>query len=246
MDIQAKYDNALNSFVEELKQDNHVICIMYGGSLKERFINETSIVDIFVIVVDDKQENLYYTCIHDDIVFDVVVWGRLQIMQNLSNQLGFLERYSGFSTFDVLFSRDDQFVKQFNDVRTMRKETFNAYFMEDASQILNFISQISKHLQLRNDTSYCQYLFIKISECLARMEHMLRNQPIGTDFVVDAKNMNPVTMNYFNTHAIAESWDVEKCNQALKTLNEYLSGHIVDLSKPILLYHPPLTQTMVG
>jgi len=234
MNLAKKYENALQSLISEIRQDKNVICIMHDKNLQDKLIDENAVIGIFVVVKDDTYEEPHNTCIHDDIIFEVVIWGRLQMMQDLSQQLGDVLRYSGFSHMEVVFSRDDQFVKQFNDVRTMRAQTFAAYMMEDAANILSRSSKIKKHLILQKDTSYAQFQFIQISEYLARMEHLRRQLPIPDDVVMAAKKLNPTLIEYFNTQAMLASWDTPKCIQALECLDAYLTEHIEELSSPIL------------
>jgi len=220
--------NALQSLIEEIKQDNNVICIMHNN----KPVDEYAVTGIFVVVKDNTYENLHNTCIHDDEIFEVVVWGRLEMMQDLSNQLGNVLRYSGFSHMEVVFSRDDQFVKQFYDVRTMRAQTFAAYMMEDAAQILSRVSKIKRHIA--SDTAYAQFQFVQISEYLARFEHLRRQLPIPDDVVPAARQLNPQLMEYFNTQALSGHWEVATCEQALERLDTYFTEHIEILSKPIL------------
>lgn len=237
MDMIKKYENALESFVEEIKQDNNVICVLYDSeNLKKKLINDDSELAVSIIVKDDTYEQFYYTCIHEDIIFNVVVWGRLQMIQDLSHQTRFggLMRYSGFAKHEVLFSKDDQFIKQFNEVRQMRAQTFSAYLMEEVSHVLSQMSNIKKHLTLKQDIIYCQHLFIMISERLAKIEHLLRHLPIPNDVVVAAKTLNPDLMDFFYAQPMKENWDIEKCNQAIQTLDAYFTEHIDALSKPIL------------
>jgi len=236
MEIIKKYQDVLASFVEEIKQDHHVICILHDAeNLNKEFITEESVMLISIIVKDDTYEQFYYTCIHEEITFEIVVWGRLQIIQDLSQQVRFggLMRYSGFAKHEVLFSRDDQFVKQFNDVRQMSAQTFSAYLLEETAHVLAHMANIRKHLTLNQDTTYCQYLFLTISERLAKIEHLLRRLPIPDDVVVATSVFNPELMDDFNTKAMKESWSMDTCNQALQRLETYLIGHIDTLMKPI-------------
>jgi|GEM_PF-2279163 len=237
MDIIKKYEDALESFVEEVKQDNNVICILYDNeSMRKKFINNESGLLISIIVKDDTYEQFYYTCIYEETIFEVVVWGRLQIIQDLSHQTRFggLMRYSGFAKHEVLFSRDDQFVKQFNDVRQMRAQTFSAYLMEEVAHVLGHMSNIKRHLTLKQDVIYCQYLFITIAERLAKIEHLLRHLPIPDDVVVAAREFNPELIDTFSTQVFVKKWTIETCNLALQKLETYFISHIETLSKPIL------------
>ena len=235
MNFAKKHESALQSLIDEIKQDKNVICIMHDENLQDGLIDENAVIGIFVVVKDDTYDSAHNTCIHDDIIFEVVIWGRLQMMQDLSRQLGDVLRYSGFSHMEVVFSRDDQFVRQFNDIRTMRAQTFAAYMMESAANILNRSSKIKKHLALQKDTTYAQFQFIQISEYLARMEHLRRQLPIPDDVVIAAMKLNPTLMEYFNTQAMLAGWDTPKCIQALACLDAYLTEHIEALSSILQL-----------
>jgi hypothetical protein len=116
----------------------------------------------------------------------------------------------------------------------MTKETFNAYILEDANNILSQMQQIRKWITLEHDVRYCQYRFIKISEKLARIEHSLKCLPINIDWIVAAREMNPDLMDYFNADALTTAWDKERCEKALEKLDTYLIMHLDKLSKPII------------
>ncbi|MCL2774992.1 MAG: hypothetical protein FWD71_16835 [Oscillospiraceae bacterium] len=234
MELQKKYRNILNDFVNESSVDKNILTIILTGGLYHKYINENSDINLIIVVQDDKVKNYDYTCIYQDIIFDIVVFSRTQIIQNLTNQTGDYYRYSYLSDNEILFSRDESLNEILNQVRTVKQDYFDKLIISGISEILFYIREIKKCLDLKKDTLYTQYFFVKAAETLTRIEHAADKKTFGLTPLADAYKLNSDLFEIFYKEALTEEWTVEKCYKSIDILNKYIDKYVDIVQKPIV------------
>ena len=234
MELQEKHKNILNNFVNEASLDKNILMIILTGGLYHKYVNENSDINLIAVVQDDKVKNYDYTCIYQDIVFDIVIFSRTQIIQNLTNQTGIYHRYSYLSDNEILFSRDESLNEILNQVRRVKQDYFDKLIIRGISEILFYIREIKKCLELKKDTLCAQHYFVKAAETLTLIEYAANKKTFGLTPVADAYKLNKELFEIFYKEALTEKWTIEKCYKSLDILNKYIDKYADVIQKPII------------
>lgn len=234
MNLLDIYKSTLSDFIEDLKKDKNIISILLCGSLYHEFINDSSDINLIVVVSDGKLHQREHTCIRNDIVFNIDVFERTQFIQNLSHQSGNMYRYSYLSDNKIIYSKDKSLDNYLNEIRTIKGDYFQFTIFNEFCEILSKILVIKKWLYLKEDALYAQYQFSMIAEHLAKIEHCLNSKVLDRASLVSAKQINSDLFEYFYEGSIIERWSVDHCNEALEKLDAYFMEHIKVIAKPII------------
>lgn len=238
MDLLNQHYQALDSFVEKVKKDENVIGVLLAGSLYKEFINENSDINIILIIADKQHDRSSFICMENDLIFNIDIFERTQIIQNLSRQYGDMYRYSFLSNSKFIFCKDQQLENYLEEIKRVKKDSFEFATFSEFSHLLHYVNVIYKYLNIRQDLLYIQYNFVMISELLAKMEHSIRQQLLDKDAVVSARGVNEELMKTFNEEALIKAWDVTHCEQALNKLEEYFENNLSIIQKPIVnIFH---------
>jgi hypothetical protein len=234
MELQEQYKNILSDFISEAAVDINILTIILTGGLHHKYINENSDINLIIVVQDDKIKSYDYTCIYQDIIFDIVVFSRTQIIQNLTNQTGDYHRYSYLSDNEILFSRDGSLDEVLNQVRAVKQDYFEKLIINGISDVLSKIRQIKKLLEIKKDTLCAQYYFVKIAETLTQIEHAVNKKTFGLTPVADAYELNKDLFDIFYKEALTFEWTIKKCYKSLDVLHAYIDGYVSVIEKPII------------
>jgi hypothetical protein len=231
--LQEVYSKACYDFVEKIKKDKNILCIILGGSLHYGFVGEASDINLIVIVKDGKRLEGAYSCIENEVVIDVDVLERSKYLKTLSLQEGSPHFFAYLTNSHILYSIDpalENFISEFNEIG---KDAYDINIFFDATEILYYMHVIRKWLDGKQDTIYAQFNFVMISEDLSKLEHYFNRIVIARDKTVAARNINPELMKYFHEDALTQKWTIKQCYEALDLLDAYIMTHIDDISNPI-------------
>ncbi|MEG0229587.1 MAG: hypothetical protein RR640_03180 [Oscillospiraceae bacterium] len=151
MELVEQYQKTLKDFICEITADENIIAIILAGGLYHKQINKNSDINLIIIVQDDKIKDLIRTCIYQDVVFNIDIFSRTEIIQNLTNQTGEYDRYSYLSNNKIVFSRDQLLNEILNQVRAVKQDFFEKLIIIGISEILYYIREIEKWLEIKND-----------------------------------------------------------------------------------------------
>jgi len=157
MSITEKYRSVLDEFVKEVTVDSNILAIILAGGLHHNYLNGSSDINLIIVVQDDKIQNYSYTCLYEEIVFNIDVFQRTQIIRNLSSQTGDYYRYSYLSDNEIIFSRDEALKEILSQVREVKKNYLDEIIIISVSEVLFHIREIKKWLDIKGETTYAQY-----------------------------------------------------------------------------------------
>ncbi|MCL2591887.1 MAG: hypothetical protein FWD82_00855 [Defluviitaleaceae bacterium] len=244
MDILTRYRRALDDFVEKVKKDKNVIGVLLAGSTYYNSINDESDVNIILVVVDGSLERSSFMCIDNDIIFNIDVFERTQIVQNLSRQFGDMYRYSYLTNCEFVYCKDESFSDYLSEVKRVKKDAFDFSTFCDFSNILYRMSVIRKHLNTECGITYSQYTFVKISELLSKIEHTMQYKMFSQDVVLQAYCVDSDIIRLFKELFLGE-WNTDKCEYVLKILENYFDEHISIIQRPIINLYKKANKTIL-
>ena len=113
--IKQRFDDALEAFIEFIKQDKSIIAALLFGSLVEGNVWEKSDVDIILISNDERKPYRFYWLDQDELNFQVSVYSRDRFKRMFEQNLSGSWFQHMVNTSKILYSNDktiDEYIQR--------------------------------------------------------------------------------------------------------------------------------------
>lgn len=234
--VRERFDAAVNSFIEKIKNDKNVIALILQGSLSYDTVWEKSDIDS-ILVVRDQQLVMTEICVNEeDIPFNVQLIERSKLKRGMERSLGGTMRHSLLTTARIVYTTDDTLYEYLEEIKQVGADDMAFALMYIAGDLAYFIEKCQKWLTVREDTEYCRFWLLKASETAANMIICLNRETPKREAVLRAKEINPELMKEFFDRPMSGTMTAEELNQAINGLDAFLESHITVYSKPVLSF----------
>lgn len=220
-------------FVEKIKKDKNILCIILGGSLHYGFVGQGSDINLMAIVKDGKKIEGNYSCMEDGIVINVDVFERSEYMKKIYSSEETPHYFAYLTNSHILYSVDSALESFILESRSIGKDAYDINIFCEVTDILYYMHVIKKWLDCKRDTIYAQFNFVIISDILSKLEHYFNGITIARDKTVAIRDINPQLMKHFHEEALTKKWTLHECYEALEVLDSYFMSHIDYISNPI-------------
>ncbi len=106
-EVKKRFEEALETFVDFVKEDKSIIAAVLFGSLIEGNVWEKSDVDIFLVSNDEKVPYKFYWLDQDNLNFQVTVYSRNNFKRQIERSLSGSWFQHMINTSRILFSNDE-------------------------------------------------------------------------------------------------------------------------------------------
>jgi len=231
MDINQRYTDAVNDFVETVKRDVNVIAVIVQGSLANDIVWEKSDIDATVIVRDQDIKVHEFSLDADGIVLNMAVIPRTKFIRNMERG------HSGDSMLakaKVVYTIDDSITEMLtrNQEIGIHDAERSAIFW--AGGIVCLLEKCEKWLYIKEDYQYCRLYILKAAEMMAGLEICTALEPSRREAIQRAAILNPQLMERFYTYPMNNILSRDELEQLIHEMDEYLEKNIDFYSKPIL------------
>ena len=120
-EVNKRFEEALEAFVDFIKQDKNILAAVLFGSLIEGNVWEKSDVDIFLISNDEKVPYKFYWLDQDDLNFQVTVYSRNTFKRQFESSLSGSWFHHMVSTSKILYSKDETISEYIQQVQSPGK-----------------------------------------------------------------------------------------------------------------------------
>lgn len=232
--IKQRYTNAVNCFIEKLKDDQNIISVIVCGSLSYDTVWEKSDVDMTVIVRDQQLKNHSYCIVEDGIIINVYLIQRSDFRRGMERNIGGSISHSFYSKGQVVYTTDESIKEYFEELKQIGIKDQEMSIFKTACELVGCLNKAEKWLKVRNDYLYSQYYILKAVSIMANMELILHNEIPTRESILRAKEINPELIKYFYEDAMSYQWNYERLSDAIKKIDEYLVVNIELISKPLI------------
>ncbi|MFX0062438.1 MAG: hypothetical protein ACFFC7_09650 [Candidatus Hermodarchaeota archaeon] len=234
--ITERYNAALGSFVEKLKQDKSILAAFLCGSLSYDEVWEKSDVDIIIVTRDDVKPEPYTFLVEQDIMFEGYINTRDHFKKSLERPLAGSIFRSHFSKSTLLFSKDETLMEYYNNIHRFGERDKEIQQLLHYSDACYYQDKAEKWLYIKRDISYCFIYIIKVVEHLARLEVVLHGQVPLREVIHQALVLNPSFFNAVYTDLIHQQKDEQALHQILSLINQYMDDKLLLVFRPVLKY----------
>jgi predicted nucleotidyltransferase len=234
--IRARYQAALEAFVEKVRQDSYVIAAILGGSLSHDQVWEKSDIDILLVGRSEKVRERSYYLLEDGINIHAWLLSRSRFKEQIERALQSSFFHSYFSKSTLLFSTDETISEYYQNIQRLGARDRELQLLRAGSWVLPILAKAEKWLYVKNDPAYSFLWLMYMIDGLATIEVLLHSEITGREVVQQAMKHNPAFFGAIYFDMIAQPVDAATAERALKLVNDYLDEKVFTLFQPIFDY----------
>ncbi|HUU79129.1 MAG TPA: nucleotidyltransferase domain-containing protein [candidate division Zixibacteria bacterium] len=234
--IKKKFEEALNAFIEQTKQDESITAALLFGSLVKGIVWEKSDIDLVLITKDQKTPFRDFWLMDGDINIQVSVFTRNEFIRYQQRSLQGSGSHHVLTTSKVLFSNDETLNEFIESMKLVGRRDFELEILRIIIMVIGDLEKAEKYLFVKEDLVQ-SYLFItRLLDRLASIVVMLNNSIPGRESVEQAMEYEPELFNEIYSNVILEKLTKEKLNNILSRIRKYLEEQTLTIFEPIIDY----------
>jgi predicted nucleotidyltransferase len=231
-----KFEEALDAFLEEIKQDQTFTAALLFGSLVKGSVWEKSDIDLVLITKDQKTPTRDFWLMDDDIKIQVTVMTRNAFIRYQQRSLQGSGAHHVLTTSKVLFSEDptlDEFVESMKQVG---RRDFELEILRIVCMVIGDLEKAEKYIHVEDDIVQ-SYLFIyRLLDNLASIICMLNDEIPGREAVEQAMKFESELLDQIYTQVVLEKTKKEKILKIISTIKKYLEENTAVIFGPVISY----------
>lgn len=236
-DTAERFHSALDTLVEEIKEDHHILAVILCGSLSYDEVWEKSDIDLHVVSTDDRKNNLRTIALsYDDINIHTSIQTRSEFKRELDASLRNSFGHSLFAHAKLLFSRDPTIDDMLTNLQKFGRYDLQLQVMSSASMALYGWYKARKWFEIKDDLPYTKTWILQMARSLAEVEVSRANELVDREALVRALELNPDLYKPMYTDLFSGHTDRERVGNALDMFETWVAEHTHELFSPILDY----------
>jgi uncharacterized protein len=232
--VQQRYEEALASFVEKVRQDRYIIAAILCGSLSYDEVWEKSDIDILLIGKEEKKPVQDFYLVENGINIHALLFPRSKFRGQLEGALQSSFFHSFFSKSTLLFSTDETIQEYYENIQHIGARDREVQLLKSASWVLPTLAKAEKWFYVKKDLAYSALYILYMVDRLATIEVLLNGEVASREVVQQALKHNPEFFNAIYVDFIQGPKTEQTIGRTLQLINAYLDDKVLLLFKPIL------------
>ncbi|HAN20069.1 MAG: nucleotidyltransferase [Clostridiales bacterium GWF2_36_10] len=230
INLSKRFENAVNSFIEKIKDDQNIIAVIVYGSFSYDTVWEKSDIDTTVIIRDQKIETHSYCIDEDNITINVGLMQRSDFKRSLEKQLGGSIDHSVMAKGRIVYTTDESLYEYFEEYKKVGKSDMERSLFYNSNYLISYMNKAEKWIKIKNDLTYSRLYILKAADVIAQME-ICKNLEIPTrEAILQAEKLNPELINKFYQIPISGPLSKDELYKLINEIDKYLMDNI----EPIL------------
>lgn len=235
-ELRSRYQNAVDQFVDKLRDDINVIAAIISGSVAYDVLWEKSDVDMTLVVRDQKLSSNTLSIVEDGITFNIYLVQRSMFKRGMERSIGGSVLQSYVAKGKLVYTTDESLYDFFEDIKQIGEDDRAITALEIACDLISTMHKVQKWIISRKDPAYAQYYLLKTAEAIARMELCIRGIPTSRSDIRKALEYNPEVMRVFYQQPMEGLLTEAELMDSVKQLDSYLEDKMDLFKKPVIEY----------
>ncbi len=233
-ETRQRYLEAVDRFVDKLRDDQNVIAVILCGSLSYDTVWEKSDVDITLVVRDQQLNNKSYCIVEDGIILNVALIQRSHFRRRMERTVEGSAMHSYYAKGRIIYTTDASLHEYFEEIKQLGEADLERCIFFKATEIIGCLNKSEKWLIVKEDHKYCQYYLLHAARAIADMELYFHGEIPTRESILRAKETSPDIMQYFYDDAMSFLWSQDRLAEAIARLDAYLVERLDLISRPLL------------
>lgn len=234
--LKQRFQNAIDAFVDKIKDDPNLIAVLVGGSFAYDVIWEKSDIDMMIIVRDVKLTNTHLSLVEDGITISAGIVPRSAFKRDMEGAIGGSFFQAFISNGRIVYSSDESLYEYLEELRQIGDDDKAISTLHNVFFLVDTLNKARKWLTARHDLTYTQYFLLKAAEPIANIELTIRGIPIARNSIQKALAFNPPIMQLFYLDLLSRALTHAELADRIVRLEGYIESQVPLFKRPILEY----------
>ena len=232
-DAHPRIINALDTFVDKVKDDRYIIAAILTSNLAADNVWEHTDINLILIGRDDAKFDEHYGLVEDGVNISVTMHPRKRYQQILEGGLQGSELHSVLSRSRVLFSKDEVIEEWHSNLEHIGERDRETQFINAGNSIFALLTKAEKWFYIKKDFNYSFLYIMFVVQQLARVETIMHGDVPRRKAIYQARVHNPNFFDAIFTDLINKEKDEETVRRALETIDRHLEDRTFTLFQPL-------------
>lgn len=234
--VQIAFREALQAFVERVRQDDQIIAAILLGSLSYDQVWEKSDIDMKLIVQDQKLIRHSMCFVEDGIPINASIQTRDEFKRWVEKSVSTSFNHSYLLRGTLLFTKDKSLEEYFTNIRYIGERDRQLQLLQLGCHVLAMLAKAEKWYYVKHDPAYSGFWIIKMIDALAQIEVIRNGEVPMRECVQQAQAYNPAFFEDVYGGLINGAIDREKVQLTLDRIVGLLQERELELFQPVLDY----------
>jgi predicted nucleotidyltransferase len=234
--VQARFQLALDTLVNKLKQDPYVLAAVLVGSMSHDVVWEKSDIDLCVVTQEVKIRYSGLNLTEESVNIHAYMVTRSQFKGQIEGSVGGSFMHSMLSKGTLLFTHDETIRALFDSRFRFGALDRQIQLLHHAASAIPTLYKADKWLTVRNDLDYCAFYLLMCVNQIAAIETVLNGEIVGREVLQQALKFNPDLFKAIYSDLLRGDNTQESLRTAIDTINGYIMRHASHIFKPLLDY----------
>jgi predicted nucleotidyltransferase len=235
-EIREQYEDALEGFIEQIKEDTSISAAILFGSLVKGVVWEKSDIDLVLITKDQKTPYRDFWLMDGDINIQVSIFTRNAFIRHQQRSLQGSSTHHVLSTSKILFSNDATLNEFLESMKEIGNRDVELQMLRIVSFITGDLEKAEKFILVKNDLVQ-SYLFItRLLDYLASIVVMLNGKVPGRESVEQAMKYEPKLFEKIYSNVVLKKLTKEEQLEIIENIRQYLINNTPIIYRPVIEY----------
>jgi len=241
----ARFEAALNQFIERIAEDRYVLAVVLVGSLSTETIWQRESLGLWIIEADGvsrrlpsdgSDERVFRILVENDINIhaEVIPRSRFKKMVEGSSRTAFSCNF--FALRQIVYSKDPSIESWFKKANSMATKDQERELLTFSTWTIHSHRQARKRLDIKGDLELAAQETLGAAHSVAHIEIIRRGQVCEQDVIYRAMEGAPALFQTIYLDVLSKRKNRRVLSTALDAIDGYLDKHYQAHLKPLLGY----------
>lgn len=237
LSTKARFQGALDTLLEEVKEDRQILAAILCGSLAYDVVWDKSDIDLVFISADDKKvHSRSLALVVDDINIHAQVVPRAEFRRELESSFHNSCNHSVYARGSLVYSRDPSIDALFQQIKKLGERDLKTQVLNSAQLALALLYKARKWYEVKDDIAYTTTWMLGMASAIADIEISLNGELVDRDCLPRALPLNPTLFGAIYSDLIARPVTRTMIENGLVAVDAYLESKADSLFSPVLEY----------
>ena len=232
-----RFQAALNSLLDEVKNDRQIIAAILCGSLAYDVVWDKSDIDLVLICTDDKNvQSRSFALMVEDINIHTQLIPRSEFRRELESSLHNSWKHSVYARGSLVYSHDPSIDSLIQQIKNLGERDVQTQLLNAAQFALALWYKAQKWYEVKDDIAYTTHWLLGTASALADIEVSLHGELVDRDSLPRALRLNPNLFGTIYSDLVTQPVTKTMIKRGLDKVAEYLESKVELLFAPVLEY----------
>ena len=235
--VRQRFSTALDTLVEQVKQDRSILAAVLCGSLSHDTVWAKSDIDLVLVTIDDRKAPEGSVSLYaDGVNVHALLMPRAAFRRTVEGAIRNSFMHSFLARGTLLYTHDDTIADLCTRLGEIGSRDTELQLLRAGIGALGPIYKAHKWLVTRGDLEYTALWILYAATPLARIEIMGRRLLADREVIPQALKLNPDFFRIVYTDLLNEPKTREAVDAALGAVDRYLAERADGLFAPVVEY----------